>query len=183
MHLHHRPTRHSGEHFDACSTLGSLRALRHPLTCCRCAGFPAPFFFPFSVFVFLYIFFRHVNIFFSSPNFAEVKSKGTRQGMSSSNGMPGLREATPACRPSVAREPNRVLLDAPNIPGSPCLFKLADEQTRARPMRQKMKASMLTFPTTDAQAPAEEALSSASTTNASLMQVLGMCAHHVFFTT
>ena len=50
--------------------------------------------------------------------------------------MPGLREAAPpgppAYRPSVAREPNRMLLDAPNLPRSECFFKLPEQQVRAR---------------------------------------------------
>ena len=55
--------------------------------------------------------------------------------MSSTEGMPDLNEAAPAgppaYRPSVAREPNRGLLDSPNLPGSPLLFKLPEQQVRA----------------------------------------------------
>lgn len=55
--------------------------------------------------------------------------------MSSIKGMPGLSEATPAgppaYRPSVAREPNKTLMYAPNLPRSPLWFKLQDQQMRA----------------------------------------------------
>jgi hypothetical protein len=57
------------------------------------------------------------------------------------------------------------------------------DAVQPRPMKQKKRAMMDTLPLMETETPAEEALSSASTTNASLMEVLHMRVYYMFFST